>query len=79
MAAAGILDAAAELIVAAHGLVVGLGLSIPHVGPREVMLNAMASVVSCLSADVAATRSGACPDLLMVKVVKVVLPNVVPC
>lgn len=67
------LDAAAELIVAALGLVVGLGPSMPHPTPsREVMLSAWASVVPLphMSADVAATRSGACPDLLTVKTVK---------
>lgn len=39
VAAAHILDAAAELIVAAHWLVVGLGPSTPHASPKEVTLN----------------------------------------
>lgn len=40
VASAYILDAAEGLIVAAHGLVVGLDPSTPHVSPKEVALNA---------------------------------------
>lgn len=64
-----ILDAAEGLTVAAHGLVVGLGPRKPHAPPLAVTLNAEASIVPHISEDVAATRSGACPDWLIVKTV----------
>lgn len=69
VAAADILEAAEESTVAAHGLVVGLDPSTPHWLPHAVTLKARNSAVLHLSADVAATRSVACPDLLMVETV----------
>lgn len=77
VAEAYILDVAEEFIVAAHGLVVGLEPSMPHAYPKEVAFNAEASMVPHMSADVAATRSGSFPELLIVKTTEPLLTIIV--